>query len=179
MSDAITETRNWIEKVVIGLNLCPFADRVFRAGRVDYRVCTENSPASVIRALAEALLQLHAADRGATETSFLIFPHAAKSFEEFLDLTDTAEDLVAKMGLRGEIQVVGFHPNFQFEGTTPDAAENYTYRSPYPMLHLLREVSISELPMSQEELGEIPRRNTARLNALTPEERRALFPVKH
>ncbi len=151
---------------MIGLDLCPFAARVFNAEKIRYYVTEVSEEEEVVKQLEAELQLLAATPREKVETSFLIFPNALKDFLDFNDFTGVAEEAVGDLGLRGTIQVVGFHPLYQFEGTLPDSPENYTNRSPYPMLHLLREQSISDLKMSVGELEEIPQRNIQTLKKL-------------
>jgi uncharacterized protein len=151
----ITATRRWVTAVVIGLDLCPFARRVSEAGRVRY---TANEEA-LLTALGAELAALVAAPRAAVETTLLIHPRAFPVFLDFNDFLSEANRLVRRLGLRGVIQVVGFHPAFCFADTLPGAAENYSNRSPYPMLHLLREESVTEVSGDPAALAAISRRN--------------------
>jgi hypothetical protein len=136
----IADTRRWIETLVIGLNLCPFARRVFAGGLIRYAVTPAADPEALRAALAD--------------------------FLDYNDFLSDADRLVDDLGLRGVIQIASFHPRYQFAGTRPDDVENYTNRSPYPMLHLLREDSVSAANENEEAVAGIPERNIATLRAL-------------
>ena len=160
----IERTRRWIAEIVIGLNLCPFARRVFDAGRIRYAVSPATTPAALLDDLANELRALAGSDE--FETTLLIHPRVLGDFLDYNDTLADADALVDTLRLRGVIQLASFHPAYQFAGTEPDAVENYTNRSPYPMLHLLRESSISAVADDEEALLEIPERNVETLRAL-------------
>ncbi|QDU19054.1 DUF1415 domain-containing protein [Urbifossiella limnaea] len=162
----IAATRRWVATMVVGLNLCPFARRVTDAGRLRYAVTDAGDEEGLLAALGAELAGLVAAPREAVETTLLIHPRAFPAFADFNDFLHEADRLVRRLGLAGVVQVVGFHPGFQFAGAAPDAPENYTNRSPHPMLHLLREESITEVAGDADALAAIPGRNTATLRAL-------------
>jgi uncharacterized protein len=155
----IEATRSWIASVVIELNLCPFAQRVFQGDKIRYVVSSAGDEASLLKALADELNTLASAPVADVETTLLIHPHVLGDFLDYNDFLGAAEQLVADLGLEGVIQIASFHPAYQFADTEPDAVENYTNRAPYPMLHLLREESISAVAGDPDELLEIPRRN--------------------
>jgi hypothetical protein len=163
---AADATRRWVEDVVIGLNLCPFARRVCDAGRVRYVVTPAADPGGLLTALGRELLALAAAPRAVAETTLLIHPRALPAFPDYNDFLPAADRLARDLGLRGVIQVAGFHPDYRFAGTSPGAAENYTNRSPHPMLHLLREESVTEVAGDPAALAAIPRRNVETLRRL-------------
>ncbi len=162
----IDHTRRWIESVVIGLNLCPFARRVFQADRIRYIVADAQDEQGLLEAFADELGTLASTPISNVETTLLIHPHVLANFLDYNDFLDSAQRLVNDLGLEGTIQVAGFHPDYQFADTKPDAVENYTNRSPYPMLHLLREQSITAIANDPNELLEIPRRNIDTLRNL-------------
>lgn len=159
-------TRRWVADLVIGLNLCPFARRVAEAGLVRYVVTDAADAETLLGVLADELTHLATTPRTAVETTLLIHPHALPDFPDYNDFLGPADRLVRRLGLRGVIQIAGFHPHYQFAGTTPDAVENYTNRSPHPMLHLLREDSVTEVSADPDRLLDIPRRNIETLNHL-------------
>jgi len=152
--------------MVIGLNLCPFAQRVFKANKIRYIVSEARDEITLLKDLAGALEELVSAPRSRFETTLLIHPYALGHFVDYNNFLDAAERLVEELDLRGTIQIASFHPNHRFAGTDPSALENYANRSPYPMLHLLREESISEVASDPRELLEIPRRNNETLRGL-------------
>jgi uncharacterized protein len=162
----IDVTRRWIASVVIGLNLCPFARRVFEGDRVRYAVSDAADEQTLLNDLAGELRALDAAPAAGVETTLLIHPHALADFLDYNDFLGDAEQLIADLGLEGTVQVASFHPDYQFAGTDRDAAENYTNRSPYPMLHLLREDSVSRAAEGPDDLLAIPERNVETLRAL-------------
>ena len=136
MVDAATvieQTRRWIHDVVIGLNLCPFARRVFDARLIRYTVTDAIDPDALRTALTADLLSLAATPSEGVETAFLIHPHALVEFLDYNDFVAETESLLRELGLEGVIQIAGFHPQYQFAGTRPDAVENYTNSSPFPM----------------------------------------------
>ncbi len=173
----IDATRRWISSVVIGLNLCPFARKPFQMEKVRYSVSAATEAAALYDELAAELNFLTATPRQQVETTLLIHPYTLGDFLDFNDFLGVAENLVKRLGLRGVIQLASFHPQYQFAGTDPDAVENYTNRSPYPMLHLLREISITEVAdqLDEAELLAIPQRNIEQLRHLGIKQMRKLL----
>lgn len=162
----IAATRQWLERAVIGLNLCPFARAPYIKQRVRFRVSAATSEDELVADLAEELGILAAADVDGIETTLLIHPSVLQDFHDFNDFLEIAEATVTALGLDGELQVASFHPHYQFADTTPDAIENCTNRSPFPTLHLLRESSIDRAIEAIEDTDEIYRRNIETLRAL-------------
>lgn len=165
-AQVVAETRKWIADAVIGLNLCPFARRVFDGNLIRYTVTDAADADALATALAEQLHALAETPAAEVETAFLIHPHALADFLDYNDFVADADDLLAEMGLEGVIQIATFHPRYQFAGTKPDDLGNFTNRSPYPMLHLLREDSVSAVNADPEKLADIPRRNVETLRRL-------------
>lgn len=139
---AVEATRQWLEKVVIGLNLCPFAASPWRRGRIRFRVSEATSQQQLAQDLGDELLALQACDPAERETTLLIHPHVLSDFFDYNDFLEDADRLLEELELDGTIQVASFHPDYQFADSQPDDPANCTNRSPYPMLHLLREASI-------------------------------------
>jgi uncharacterized protein len=162
----IAATRRWIAGVVIGLDLCPFARRVFAAGRIRYAVSDAEDEAGLLRDLAGEVKALAEAPASAVETTLLIHPRVLGDFLDYNDFLGAAEGLIEELGQRGTIQLASFHPGYRFAGAAADAVENYTNRSPYPMLHLLREASVAAVAGDPGALLDIPRRNVERLRGL-------------
>jgi hypothetical protein len=162
----VDATRRWGEGVVIGLNLCPFARRVNDSGRVRYVVTPAADADELLAAFGVELRALVAANRADVETTLLIHPYALPVFADYNDFLPEADRLVRRFGLRGVVQVASFHPQYQFADTPVDAAENYTNRSPHPMLHLLREESVSEVSGDPDAVAAIPVRNIATLRTV-------------
>lgn len=146
MSDAtsqvVDDTRRWLERAVIGLNLCPFAKAVHVKGQIHYAVSQSAAPREVLIALQAELTDLTAMDAAVRDTTLLIVPMCLAEFLEFNDFLRQADRVLRDLGLDGTLQITSFHPQFQFAGTLPDDVTNCTNRSPYPTLHLLREASV-------------------------------------
>ncbi len=162
----VAATRTWLERAVIGLNLCPFASPVHLHNRIRYFVSAAQSPASLIEDLMAELTALNAADPEQCETTLLIHPHVLADFADYNDFLGQADDAVAELGLEGVVQVASFHPRYQFEDAGPDDIENYTNRSPYPMLHLLREASVERAVTSHPDTTTIYKKNIDTLRRL-------------
>ena len=162
----IDATRRWITSIVIGLNLCPFAERVFLAGKIRYVVTESSDEKALLLDLAGELQTLVHSPLSSIETTFLIHPSVLGTFADYNDFLGAADQLLRELGLRGTIQLASFHPEYQFAGTDSRAVENYTNRSPYPMLHLLREQRNSEVAHDPSVLQGIPRRNIETLRDL-------------
>ncbi len=153
----IVQTRKWIQDVVVGCNFCPFAAPVVKAGTIEYEVIEEASPDEALAALSQAFNNLDT--NTGIETLFLIFPDRFTSFDDYLDLLHLAEDFLEEQGYEGVYQLASFHPAYLFEGSSEEDPSNYTNRSPYPMLHLLREDKLSLAIDSFPGTEKIPLRN--------------------
>ncbi len=173
----VETTRRWIAEIVIGLNLCPFARRVMEGGLVRYHVSEALDAPTLLTDLDRELRTLATTPIAEIETTLLIHPHVFGEFLAYNDFLDAAEGLIDSLGLDGVIQIASFHPQYQFADTKAEAVENYTNRSPYPMLHLLREESINAIAMDDEELLQIPGRNVETLRALGRDAMLAKLPV--
>ena len=164
--NAIAATQHWLEQAVIGLNLCPFA----KAVHVKEQIRWVESPARDAQGLLDDLLRelqlLAAADPETVETTLLIHPHALNDFLDYNDFLDVADAAIDELGLTGVLQVASFHPNYQFAGTAPDDVENLSNRSPHPMLHLLREDSISRAVAAFPDAATVYERNIQTLRRL-------------
>ena len=177
-NDVIAATRDWLEKAVIGLGLCPFAKAVHARGQIRYVVSPAQSPEALVEDLMEELRALDAADPAAVDTTLLIHPGVLSDFEDYNDFLDIADALLDELELSGVIQIASFHPHYRFEGTMRDAIENYTNRSPYPMLHLLREDSVEKAVTTYPDVADIPEKNIETLNRLGHEGWRNLMSKK-
>lgn len=171
----IATTRGWLEKAVLGLCLCPFAAAPYRREQIRYRVSEQRSPDGLVLELTQELEYLHAADPEICETSLLIHPHVLTDFGDYNDFLDTADATVRTLGLEGTLQIASFHPAYQFAGSGPSDVENCSNRSPYPLLHLLREASVTRAVAAFPEANEIVDRNLATLRALGTAGWRALM----
>jgi uncharacterized protein len=167
--DFIEETRHWVERAVIGLNLCPFARAVQAKGQVRYVVSDATTPEALLEDLKRELRLLEDVPAEQTDTTLLIHPHVLGDFLDYNDFLGVAEETLADMGLEGVLQVASFHPDYQFEGTQKDDIANYTNRSPWPTLHILREASVDKAVAAYPDPEEIYRKNIDTLRSLGAE----------
>lgn len=174
----IAATRTWIERAVIGLQLCPFAAGPYLNDRVRYRVSAQRSSVGLLDELYDELQLLRNTDPLTCETTLLIHPHVLTDFLDYNDFLDECDAVVAELGLEGELQVASFHPGYQFADTSVDDIENYTNRSPYPMLHLLREASVERAVASFPDVDRIGEKNIETLRRLGPAGWRQLWIAK-
>jgi hypothetical protein len=158
-ANVVAETRDWLTKAVIGLNLCPFAKAFQVKDQIRFAVSDATDAEGVLTDLQDELALLAETDPGQIDTTLLILPDTLDDFLEFNDFEDLADRLLKRMRLVGELQVATFHPQFQFADTEPDDITNYTNRSPYPILHLLREDSIDRAVESFPDAAEIYEKN--------------------
>ena len=166
---AIAETRAWVDRAVIGLNLCPFAKAPQTKAQVRYVLSQASDPAALLADLISELERLAEAPAAKIETTLLIHPGVLQDFADYNDFIELAEDSVAELELDGILQVASFHPGYQFEDTEPDDMGNATNRSPYPTLHLLREESIDRAVEAFPEAKTIFETNIATLQRLGPD----------
>jgi hypothetical protein len=159
-------TRHWLERAVIGLNLCPFAKAVHVKGQVHYAVSQATDWNGVLADLESELDALLACSPDKRDTTLLMVPGCLQDFIEFTGLVAQAERVLAQRGVQGQIQLASFHPRFQFAGAAPDAIENFTNRAPYPTLHLLREASIDRAVAAFPDASAIYDANIATLERL-------------
>lgn len=159
-------TTRWLERAVIGLNLCPFARAPHLQGRLRLRVSHARDTDALLDDLCGELQSLAAADPADCETTLLIHPHVLGDFLDYNDFLDSADAAVETLKLDGVLQVASFHPQYQFAGTAPDDIENASNRSPWPTLHLLREASVERATESMSDPDEIYRRNIETLRKL-------------
>ena len=165
-TDPIADTRRWLEKAVIGLNLCPFAKAVYVKQQVRFVLSDASTPEALLEELAEELVLLRDADPDQVDTTLIVHPDVLTDFLDYNDFLDNADAAVEALDLQGVIQVASFHPDYQFAGTMPDDISNYTNRSPYPTLHLLREASIDRAVEAFPDADVIVERNVKTLDAL-------------
>jgi hypothetical protein len=163
---AIEDTQKWLIEAVVGLNLCPFAKAVVVKDMVRYRVCASAEPADLLALLREELQHLANADPDQLDTTLLIAPKALPDFLDFNDFLADCDDVLMDLALDGVLQVADFHPHYQFGGTDVDDIENFTNRTPYPTLHLLREASIDKAVAAYPDASLIFERNMEVLNKL-------------
>jgi uncharacterized protein len=165
----IEQTRAWVDRVVIGLTLCPFAKAVQVKEQVRYVVSPATTPQELIQALAAELQGLNEADPELVDTTLLIHPYVLESFFDYNDFLSKADELLAELGLEGQLQIASFHPEYCFADARSDDPANYTNRSPFPMLHLLREASVARAVEAYPDASRIYERNIDTLRALGPE----------
>ena len=170
----VEATKRWVERAVVGLNLCPFARAPFIQGRIRYAVSHARDTDALLDDLCGELQSLAAADATDCETTLLIHPHVLGDFLDYNDFLDVADAAVETLKLDGVLQVASFHPHYQFADTGPDDVENATNRSPFPTLHLLREASVERAAEAMSDPDEIYRRNIDTLRKLGLDGWRAL-----
>ncbi|WP_426416759.1 DUF1415 domain-containing protein [Aestuariirhabdus sp. LZHN29] len=149
-------TSNWVERVVVGLNFCPFAKREFMQERIHYRVMESDADTALLSMLNECQ---RLDEEPEIETTLLIFNDSLQDFDDFLVLVDIATELLREQGYEGIYQLATFHPDYRFAGCPPDDPANYTNRSPYPMLHLIREASLTRVLANHPDPDSIPDTN--------------------
>lgn len=159
-------TRAWLEQAVIGLNLCPFAKAVHIKQQIRYRVTRGTDWNTLGEHLEEELALLAQSDADHIDTTLLIVPLALAQFDEYNDFLEWADRILERAGLEGVLQIASFHPKYQFAGTEPDDIENFSNRSPFPVLHLLRESSIDRAVAAYPEASAIYEKNIATLRKL-------------
>ncbi len=172
----IAETSDWLDRVVIGLGLCPFAKAVQVKRQIRYRVCEATQPSDLLAVLDEELRALAGEDPERVDTTLLIHPNALGSFLDYNDFLTEADGTLNALMLDGELQIASFHPDYCFAGAAADDPANFTNRSPYPMLHLLREASVSRAVAAFPDPSAIFERNIATLRGLSPEHLAELTP---
>lgn len=178
----ITEaTQNWLKSVIIEYSICPFAKREMEKGRIFFSI---NHDADIESCLQQLMLECDRLDTNPDiETTLLIYADAFTAFDDYLDFIEIAEMLLSDQGYDGIYQLASFHPDYCFQGSNQDDAANYTNRSPYPMLHLLRETSIDQAVTSHPDTESIPQHNIELTRKLGLAKMQALlakcYPVKH
>lgn len=141
--DPIAATRLWLERVVIGLNLCPFAKAVYVKDQVRIVLSDATTTEALVEQLAEELVLLRDTPAEQIDTTLIVHPQVLTDFLDYNDFLDNADAAIEALDLQGILQVASFHPDYQFEGVAPGDASNYTNRAPFPTLHLLREDSVA------------------------------------
>jgi hypothetical protein len=171
---AVADTRRWLERAVVGLNLCPFAKAVLVKGQVHFVTTAAEDPQGILQDFTRELQELVALPAVERDTTLLVIPRGMDDFHTFHDLTARAERVVRKQRLDGVVQVASFHPRFVFAGTEEDDITNCTNRAPYPTLHLLREASMDRAVAAFPDAAAIYEANMETLRRLGPEGWRAL-----
>lgn len=159
-------TRLWVDRVVVGLNLCPFAAPVIKNDGLYVEACYAQEPEALLRAVLEQLDKLQRSDESDIATSLLVFADALEDFDQYWAFVEVASELLQAAGLEGVIQIASFHPNYCFEGVAEDDVSHYSNRSPWPMLHFIREAQLSRALAGYPNPEQIPDNNIRRLRAL-------------
>jgi len=167
--EIVERTRRWLAAYVVGLKLCPFAEPVLRNERLTIKVTAAREPTDLLQALEAEILSLSNAAADQFETTLLIHPWALQDFGEYNDFLGVAEALLEQLGMDGVLQLASFHPDYCFAGELADDPANLSNRSPYPMLHLLRESSVSAALDAGADTEAIVNRNIELLRGLSPE----------
>jgi len=156
----------WLERAVIGLNLCPFAKAVHVKKQIRYAVSSATTPEALLDDLISELELLAESSAEKIDTTLLILPHVLGDFLDYNDFLDIADETLEELDLAGELQIASMHPHYQFADTQPDDMENYTNRSPYPALHLLRESSVDKAVAAFPEADQIFEKNIETMEKL-------------
>jgi hypothetical protein len=163
---ALAQTRCWVEQVVVGLNLCPFAAGPMKGGRIRYVHCGEREAEGIYRALLTEMDTLLGLDETDAETCLVVVPAGLEDFQDYLALFEALEGVIPQAGLEGVLQLASFHPDYCFEGAGMDDPANYTNRSPYPLFHLIREAPLARALEGYPNPEAIPERNIGLLREL-------------
>lgn len=163
---ALAETRCWVEKVVVGLNLCPFAAAPMKGGRIRYVHCAEQQQEGIYRALLSEMETLIGMGETEAETCLFVVPAGLEDFQDYLALFEAVEGVIPQAGLEGILQLASFHPDYCFDGAGEDDPANYTNRSPHAMFHLIREAPLARALENYADPEAIPERNVALLREL-------------
>jgi len=155
----VTKTKSWITNVVVACNFCPFAAREIKRGSIHYEVINNATTKTVLEATLKMFLLLNNNEQ--IETSILILPDHFSEFNDYLDLVEKVETLLTKNNYEGIYQIASFHPKYMFADTDENDPSNYTNRSPYPMLHFLREESVTKAIAGYTDIENVPKRNIA------------------
>lgn len=170
------QVRQWIERIVIGLNLCPFAGTPFKNGQIRITVSQADTDALLLDELRRELQLLRESPLETLETTLIVVAGMLTHFDDYNQFLDQAEDLLQSEDWADEYQIASFHPDYMFEGTRASDPGNLTNRSPWPILHILRESSIDAALAEYPDTDSIPRRNVRLMKSLSRQERRAYFP---
>lgn len=171
-----TDVMQWLNSVVIGLNLCPFAGKPTGENRVRLQVSCALDEEGLLQELADEMALLDKTPPAEIETSLLIVPLLLQDFFDYTQFLQWAESMLKRNGWKGVYQLASFHPRYCFAGADEDDLENLTNRAPYPIVHIIREASLSRALAYVDDVEGIPERNKQRVQALTEQERQRLFP---
>jgi uncharacterized protein len=172
----IDAVSTWLRQVVIGLQLCPFAAKPMQENRVRYKVTDTNDDESLLDALKSECEFMTSVSAIEVETSLLIVANHLDDFWSYNQFLVWANQLIKREGYEGVFQLASFHPDYCFAGTDPEDAENLTNRSPYPILHIIREASLEKALEYFPDIDEVPEKNKQKMNALSSKQKQKLFP---
>ncbi|WP_283425548.1 DUF1415 domain-containing protein [Shimia sagamensis] len=174
--DVVTKTRRWLEKMVVGLNLCPFSSSVIARDQVHYAICDATADAQLKQFYVEELNRLLEANENDIATSLLMFTRGLDEFGDYLDLLDWFQQLLEAAELTEHVQLASFHPQYQFEGVAADDLSHFTNRSPYPTIHILRQAQMTKVLAHVSDPEKIYLDNIETLNKLGRQQVEALCP---
>ena len=160
------QVRAWLDHFVVGLNLCPFARPVVASAALRISICDSKQLQQVAEAFMAELDLIQQSPESDIATTLLVLPNALNDFEEYLSFIENAEALIDQMGLTGVIQLASFHPDYQFEAESSDSASHFTNRSPYPLIHFLREEMMERVLENFPNPEQIPQCNIQKLEAM-------------
>lgn len=169
----VSSVRHWVETLVVDLNLCPFAKRELVKDRIRFSVTEASTEEALLQMLEEEFQRLESDAN--IETTLLIHPCVLQDFFDYNNFLALAEGLVQQLGLEGVYQIAGFHPEYQFAGTEPEDVENFTNRTPYPLMHLIREESLERAIASYPDPDNIPTRNIQLMQDLGEDKMKAML----
>lgn len=176
LNDIEQTVQQWLNDVVIGLNLCPFAAKPQRNKQIKIHVSSDKTENDLLESIYLQLKELDETPPQELETTLVVAPYLLEDFEDYNQFLDLVEGLVVQLGKSGIYQIASFHPDYCFYGTEPKDAENLTNRSPYPIFHLIREESMEKVLKHYPDPEAIPERNIDCVENLTPEQIKQLFP---
>ena len=162
VSTEIAATKQWVDEIIIGLNFCPFAKKEFINNTIHYHNSSAEQLKSALHELVEQCRYLQKHDK--LETTLVIYTKGFRHFERYLDLVDYANDLIVESGFEGVFQLASMHPEYCFDGVDYDDASNFTNRSPYPVIHIIREASMAKVLSVYKAPEKIPDNNITLAN---------------
>ena len=161
------KVEHWLDEFIVGHNVCPFARRPLSQGLVKLLVLESKLEEELTQTLLQALQELVVSPRAKLETTIIVIPHQLSDFDDFWSYCEWTQDILIESAVEGLVQIVGFHPDFRFAGSEHEDAANYVNRSPYPLIHLLREESVEEAAEQYPDIASIPERNALYLRRLS------------
>ena len=160
------QIRAWLEQFVVGLNLCPFAAPLVSSDRLRIKICDATEIDKIMQSFLAELDLIQSTSESDIATTLLVIPNALNDFEEYLDVIDLAEELLIEVGLESVIQLASFHPSYQFAEEPVESASHFSNRSPYPLIHFLREDMVASALQNYVNPEEIPARNIKTLQPI-------------